>query len=391
VTHAAISAARERDPSVTLSNWQDAPQNRWAFAHVDELVPTVDVRRGRGDAVSIRTTPASSAALDERVPELAGFLAGSFTDAFMVLQHGEIVDERYLDGFRPEDRHLLMSVSKSLCGLAVGRLVGRGLIDPQQVVARYVPELVGSAYGDATIQQVLDMTVAVDYNEDYRDPDSHVQAQDRVAGWRPRRGNDAADTYAFLRGLRKSGEHGRVFQYCSAGTDVLAWVVESVTGTRFATALGTELWSKLGCEEDADITVDSGGFAFANGGVSCTLRDLGRVGELMLRGGLVDGRRVIPEAWVTDTIRGGDPAAVASGSPFQRVHPKGSYRNQWWVTGNERGNYYAVGIHGQFIWVDPLSDSVIVKFSSWPEPITEEWSRSHAAAFGTVNAALAVD
>jgi len=200
--------------------------------------------------------------------------------------------------------------------------------------------------------------------------------------------NDPADTYAFLQGLRKKGEHGRLFQYCSAGTDVLAWVVEAVTGTRFAEALGTELWSKLGCDEDADITIDRGGFAFANGGISCTLRDLARVGEMMLRGGLVGDTRVIASDWVTDTIRGGDRAAVARDSPFQRVHPRGSYRNQWWVTGSDRGNYYAVGIHGQFIWVDPLSDSVIVKFSSWPEPITEQLNRSHAAAFGLVNRAL---
>jgi CubicO group peptidase (beta-lactamase class C family) len=250
-----------------------------------------------------------------------------------------------------------------------------------------VPSLAESAYGAATLQQVLDMVVAVAYSEDYRDPDSEVQAQDRVAGWRPRRTGDQRDTYEFLRSLRASGEHGRVFQYCSAGTDVLAWTVENVTGERYADVLSACLWSQLGCRDDAAITVDAGGFAFANGGVSCTARDLARVGLLMLGGGAIDGRRVLSSDWVADTLAGGDPAAAA-GSMFHRVHPNGSYRNQWWVTGNDRENAYAVGIHGQYVWLDPPTATVIVKFSSCPQPVTEGWNRLHAALFRDVCEAL---
>lgn len=370
-----IPGASHGEP--TLETWQDAPHNRWAFAHVAEFVPTAPIPR--------RTAEQSERAvvgLDalRSLPSLAERLEQSYTDALVVVRDGDIVAEHYRDGSQPDGVHLLMSVSKSICGLTVGTLVDEGILDPAQRVDRYVPALAGSAYGDATVQQVLDMTVDVDYDEDYRNPASEVQAQDRVAGWRPRLAGDPADTYAFLASLRGGGRHGERFKYCSAGTDVLAWVVENLTGLRYPEAVSRRLWSRLGCEHDAQITVDAGGFGFANGGISCTARDLTRIGRLMLDGGVVDGRRVVSAEWVRRTIQGGD-TDVARGTVFQRVHPGGAYSNQWWITGSTRGDFYAVGIHGQFVWVDPATRTVVVKFSSWPEPVTEEWSRLHARLF----------
>lgn len=361
----------------TLDTWQDAPHNRWAFAHVAEFVPTAPIARL---AAGQSARPIVGLDALSAVPRLAHRLEESFTDALVVVRDGAIVAEHYRDGADPDGVHLLMSVSKSICGLTVGTLVDEGLIDPAQRVDRYVPALAGSAYGGATVQQVLDMTVDVDYDEDYRNPASEVQAQDRVAGWRPRQQGDPADTYAFLASLRGGGRHGERFKYCSAGTDVLAWVIEKVTGLRYPDAVSQRLWSRLGCEHDAQITIDIGGFGFANGGISCTARDLSRVGRLMLDAGRIDGRRVVSADWVRSTIEGGVPEA-AEGTAFQRVHPDGAYSNQWWITGSTRGDYYAVGIHGQFIWVDPATRTVIVKFSSWPEPVTEAWNRLHAELF----------
>lgn len=361
----------------TLDTWQDAPHNRWAFAHVAEFVPTAPIPH-RAAEESMRAVVGLDAL--KSLPGVRSHLEESFTDALVVVRDGEIVAEHYRDGLHPDGVHLLMSVSKSICGLTVGALVDEGLIDPAQRVDRYVPALAGSAYGDATVQQVLDMTVDVDYDEDYRNPASEVQAQDRVAGWRPRLDGDPADTYAFLASLRGGGRHGERFKYCSAGTDVLAWVAESVTGLRYPHVVSERLWSRLGCEHDAQITVDAGGFGFANGGISCTARDLSRVGRLMLDGGLVDGRRVVSADWVRRTVEDGNPDA-ATGSVFHRVHPGGAYSNQWWITGSERGDYYAVGIHGQYVWVDPGTRTVVVKFSSCPEPVTEEWNRLHARLF----------
>ncbi len=374
-------------PPLSLLNWQEAPYNRWGFSHVQEIVPTTTIHRTSRGERSSDSRGRDDLFLEALVPDLSTFLSQSYTDAIVVSKNGVVVYERYFGSFGAGDKHLLMSVSKSLCGLIIGSLVDSGELMLDHPVSFYVPELGDSAYGDATIQQVLDMTVAVNYNEDYRDSNSEVQAQDRVAGWRPRLEGDPADTYSFLRTLRKSGEHGRLFQYCSAGTDVLAWVAESITGRRYSDILSSALWSKLGAKDDAVITTDPGGFAFANGGIACTARDLSLVGKMMSAGGVLGDTRLVSESWVAETLAGGNEEAAA-GTAYQRVHPRGTYRNHWWVTGDERGSFYAIGIHGQFIWVDPTSDTVIVKFSSWPEAITEEWNRIHASTFRNISEAL---
>lgn len=157
------------------------------------------------------------------------------------------------------------------------------------------------------------------------------------------------------------------FQYCSANTDVLAWIIERVTGLRYSEALSKHLWSKLDADRDATITVDPAGFGFANGGVSCTARDLARVGRLMLDDGEGPGGRVVSAEWVQSILAGGDKEAMKDAS-FTTIHHEGSYTRQWWCTGNGRGNITGIGIHGQYLWIDPPSDTVIVKLSTWPEP-----------------------
>lgn len=346
----------------TLDTWQEGPHNRWTFAHLGEMLPT---------AAITRRFPADAAAATDRlgslaVPRLRHRLEESYTDAFLVLHRNKVIAEYYRPGFAPDDLHLVMSISKSMCGLVVGALVDSGDIIPSARVVDYVPELVGSAYDGPTVQHVLDMAIHLNYSEDYLDPSSEVQTHDRSAGWRTRRDGDPQDTYQFLTTLKGDGTVGR-FQYCSANTDVLAWIIERVTGLRYSEALSKYLWSKLDADRDATITVDSSGFGFANGGISCTARDLARVGRLMLDGGNGPAGRVVSEGWVRSVLAGGEHEAMADAT-FTGIHPHGSYTRQWWCTGNERGNVTGIGIYGQYLWIDPATDTVIVKLSTWPEP-----------------------
>lgn len=349
---------------VNLTNWQDPPWNAWGFSHITELVPTAVISR---DTSVVATGLKPLDWID--VAELHRGIDATHTRALVVLADGRLVGEWYGEGMSASSRHTLMSVSKSLCGLLFGRLIGQGLIADDARIGTLVPRLKDSAFGEATIRQALDMQVSVDYDETYHDPQAHVAQQDRVAGWRPRKGGDPVDTYEFLTGLRAAGPHGRKLQYCSATTDALAWVVESVTGARYHEVLSAELWSRIAPESDAVITVDQGGFAFANGGIACAARDLARVGQLMLDRGAVDGRQVVPEAWVESTLAGGGLEA-AGGSTFQAVHPGGSYVNQWWVTGDSQGAVYGAGIHGQYLWVDPSARVVVAKFAAQPEAVS---------------------
>ena len=280
------------DRLVTLANWQEGPFNRWAFQHVSEVVPCAVLGRGDGPVLPLPH------ALEDLDPLLDGFLERTYTDGFIVLRDGRIVYERYCNGLTDRTPHLLQSVSKSFASALVGSLVERGLVELERPARDYVPELWSSGFGDATVGQLLDMSASIVFSEEYADPSSEVQAQDRAAGWRPRHPGDPENSYAFLCSLRKDGEHGRTFQYCSASTDALAWVLERASGRRYADLLATELWQRLGAEHDAWITVDSAGFGFANGGMCVTLRDLARFGHLMLNGGGVNGVRITPSSWV---------------------------------------------------------------------------------------------
>lgn len=367
---------------MTLHDWQSSPDNRWSFQHVGELVPSVEISRGTAPTLELLD-------VTSRVElEVDGFLPESFTDGLIVLRGRDVLVERYLNNMTPSTRHLLQSVSKSMCAAVFGRYVDAGLIAVDEPVAYYVPELTDSAYGDASVQQVLDMTVAVQYDEEYTDPTSEVQTHERVGRWRTPLATDPADTYAFLATLRKSGDHGRTFSYCSANTEVLAWILERVSGRPFAELLHTDLWSLLGAQHDASVTVDAAGFPMASGGISVTLRDLARFGRVILDAAQgLGGSRPIPPTWVVDIRRGGDAAAAAES--MAAVHPHGSYRNQFWVTGDSHGCFYGVGIYGQYIWMNPATDVVIAKLSSLPRADDQTDWAEHVAFFDRVSHGLA--
>ena len=381
------------DPSqlVTTASWQEGPKNRWAFQHVSELIPSAVVSRGAGPVLPLDPAPLdlSRTRLEgvESAPTLEVFLHETYTDGFLVLRDGQLVCEQYFNGMRADSRHLLQSVSKSLCGVVTGGLIESGIVALDATVATYVPELWQSAYADATISQLLDMTAAVAFTEDYADPDSDVQAQDRAAGWRPRRLEDPASSYDFLTTLRGNGSHGQAFQYCSATTDVLAWVLERATGRRYPELLADELWARIGAEHDAFVTVDAAGFAFANGGVSVTLRDLARFGHLVLNGGAVGEHRACSAEWAA-TIRAGSDPGLLRGTDFGREFPEGSYRAQWWLAGNEHGALEARGIFGQFLWLDPATNVVVAKLSSLPQAHDPAVNRDHHRAFAAIAAAV---
>jgi len=367
----------------TLDSWQEAPHNRWVFAHMNELMPVATVSRCPANPPGAIVRLGSLAA---RLPDLVTRLEQTCTDAFLVLRGEEVLAEYYREGFAPDQLHLLMSVSKSLCSTVFGALVDAGRIDPAGRIIAYVPELAGSVYDGPTVQQLLDMEIAIDYDEDYVDPASEVQAHDRAAGWRTRLPGDPSSDYEFLTTLRGNGSVGE-FQYCSANTDVLAWIIEKVSGLRYADALSRFLWAKLDADHDATITVDATGFGYANGGVSATARDLARVGRMMLDGGVGPRDRVVSEDWARSVFAGGSREAMTY-EGFTKTFPNGSYTRQWWCTGNERGNVSGIGIHGQSLWLDPPTDSVIVKLSAWPDPDTEEWNALQSELLLDVSRAL---
>ena len=376
-------ASREFD----LDTWQDGPLNRWAFQNVSTFLPTKVIA---ASAEPLSLDVELDTQLDEVTIDVADstytlpeLLADVDTDSIVVVRKGLVVYEKYFNGMTPDSVHLLQSVSKSILGALYAVMAERGVVDIDKPIAFYLPELVGSVYEAATIAQALDMTVAINFSEDYSDPQSEMARLDRAAGWRTNTTGHDLGLRSFLRTMTASGEHGKAYQYCSANTDVLAWLISEVTQTPYQDLLTRYIWQPMGAHDDASVIVDREGLSVGNGGISCTTRDLARFGLLIVNGGRANGEQVIPAAWVNATFAGAS-ADVESADYLQALHPGGSYKNKWWITAGASREIFGVGIYGQYVWVDPTSETVIAKFSSLPIPVDGVHSRKHMALFRAI-------
>jgi CubicO group peptidase (beta-lactamase class C family) len=349
------------------------PQLRWSFSHWRELYPTAGIARGarpvsplpraeRADLDAVTFTPLGGTT----TLTWAQSLAANYTDGIVVLHHGRIVYERYFGALRPDGQHIAHSVTKSFFGTIAAALVAEGKLDPAAPVTRYVPELRDSAFGDATVRQVMDMTTALAYSEAYADPKAEVWDFARAGGILPKPPGYGGprSLYDFLVTVKKSGEHGAGFAYRSPNAEVLVWILRRVTGQSAAQMLQERLWEKLGAEQDAYIAVDEQGNGVGSGGLNLALRDLARFGELMRLDGRWQGEQVIPASAVADIRAGGDREKFTRGG--YATLPGWSYRSQWWISHDEHGAWAARGVHGQGIYIDPKAGMVIARFASHP-------------------------
>ncbi len=349
------------------------PALRYSVAHMREFMPTVAVSRGLGAPAPLtyrldplidrlRFLPWGS----EEPITFAEAFERNYTDGLIILHRGEVVYERYAGALREDGQHAAMSVTKSFTGLLAAVLVAEGRLDDSKRVAEYVPELAGSAFGDATVRQLMDMTTGLHYSEDYADPNAEVW-QFSAAGspWpRPEGYTGPVGYFEYLTGVQKQGEHGQAFGYKTVNSDALGWVIARASGKSVAALLSERIWRRIGMEQSAYYQVDSLGTPFAGGGLSAGLRDMARFGELVRNGGRWQGEQLLPAAAIEDIRRGGSKEAFAR-SGFDTL--KGwSYRNMWWVTHNRNGAFAARGVHGQTIYIDPAADMVLVRFASHP-------------------------
>lgn len=349
------------------------PNTRWSFSNFRQMVPTSGVSRGTGaasvlsraersDIDAINFTPLGK----DQTMTWEQSLAANYTDGIVVLHKGRVVYERYFGVLKPEGQHIAMSVTKSFFGTIGAMLVAEGLLDEKAKVTQYVPELRDSAFGDATVRQVLDMTTGLKYSENYADPNAEIWAHVRAGNVLPRPPGYAGPQtfYEFLQTVKKDGEHDQAFAYKTVNSDVLGWMIRRVTGKSIGENLQERIWSKLGAEQDAYFTIDTVGNEFAGGGLNTALRDLARFGEMMRLDGKYNGQQIVPKAVIDDIRRGGDKAQFTKAG--YKTLPGWSYRNMWWVSHNEHGAYSARGIHGQVIYIDPKAEMVIARYASYP-------------------------
>jgi len=386
------------DSLITLANWQDPPHQRWAFQHVREIVPSQPIRRGPGPVTTLPTalTPVghvSLTRLDGSAATVDEVLEETFTDAWLVLHNGTVLEEVYVGEMTAKTPHLLMSVSKSIVGCVAAVLVERAVLDPQVLVTDYVPEVSTSGYAGATVRNLLDMRTGVAFRETYTAPEAEVRVMERSMGWRPLLPGDPVGAYAYLATLGTAGPHGDSFTYRSADTDMLGWVCERASGVRMADLISHHIWAPIGAEADAEIACDMVGSAIHDGGISAVARDLARFGQMLLDGGRAQGRQVVPASWVDDAFSAdADVRDAFARSENHLFLPGGWYRSQFWFLPGLRGDLLVcLGIHGQMVCVDRASGTVCVKLSSWPDAQNAGYLIDTLRAFGALSRQLTPD
>lgn len=290
----------------------------------------------------------------------------NYTDGILILHKGTVVYEKYLGSLTVEGQHAAMSMTKSFVGTVAEILAAEGVLDPEKPVITYVPELKGSGFKEARVRDLMDMTTAIRFSEDYADPKAEVWQHAKAGNPLPKGADYQGPRtyYEFLETVKPEGVNGAEFHYKTANTDALGWVLARVSGKNVAELISEKIWKPLRPEQDAYMTVDSIGTPFAGGGLNLGLRDLARFGEVMRNKGMLWGQQVLPAKVVSNIASGGDR------DKFKKAgydHLQGwSYRSMWWVTHNSHGAYMARGVHGQALYIDPKAELVIARFGSHP-------------------------
>lgn len=351
-----------------LQNLFRLPDLHWGSRYIDVLRPSARIAQSGVEASALPSAPVDLNSVtftgsDGQAVSLEQWQKNTATDGLVVLHRGQLVYERYDHGQTQRGRHIWWSATKSVTGLLALDMIQAGQIDPSAPIAHYLPELKGSAWEDATVQQTLDMSTAVDYAEEpWANPGvvQYMFAGNILPSDQNYQG--ARTVMDFLKSLKKKGEHGQRFTYKSVDTEVIGLLLEKVTGKRFATLVSERIWGPMGAQQDAAVLKDRTGVALKGAGMSSSLRDLARVGELVRLEGRFNGKQLLQPGTVAKLKKGGDPAVFKAGRGNAR--DGASYHDFWWIAQSQDGTLEARGLAGQHIYIDQASELVVAKFSA---------------------------
>ena len=290
-----LGSSTPKEWRVPLIDWDRPPWNRWTFQNIRQILPTANIRHNK-DHISELEYDLTN--IDDILFEdingddttISKMLDDTYTDGFLVHIDGKIIHESYHNGMQSHTLHIAQSVSKSVNATVAGILIGKKLLNTDELITNYLPELKNTAWNGATLQQVFDMTSGVRYSEEYANLYSDTGRTDVASGWKPIPDDAHPDSFwpdtvwdQIVSLKEKEAEHGDRFYYRSIETDVIAHAMECVSGKKLPELISDELWQKMGAEQDGCITVDKSGYGLSCGGVNATLRDFARIGLLYLK------------------------------------------------------------------------------------------------------------
>lgn len=373
-----------RDSQVTMGNYRDHPMSQWAFHNAGAPLNVVMIPRQ--GAIRPLPGPLRPELGERQFTDLHGrklsfdaLFEANYADGVVIMQGSRLLHENYFNDFSPHAQHIWFSMTKSLASTAFGLLVEQGKVDLQASPAKYIPELRGSGFERVTIQQVLDHATAIDFKENYTDHNSdffRYYAPALNMAWLPGAADvqpGDADIYGvhdFLVKFIKPDpalQPGAAFDYNSSNADVLGWLIARISGQTFQDYIQQNIWAKLGAEHDAYIVVDRAYMPVVTGGMNTTVRDAARFGMMVRDRGEFAGEQVIPAAWIDASLDISEQVrANMAANPKYGDDPWVAYHNMWWVLDERAGEYCAVGVHGQVIYINRSADTVIAWFSSQP-------------------------
>ncbi len=334
-----------------------------AFLHKDlEASPVASLwpesLRPLPETVSINGAPQNLSALLEEFG----------TTALVIIKDGELIHESYYQDTQRDDLRISWSVAKSFMSALYGGALERGQIRSLDDKAEsYVPVLKGSAYEGVSLRNLLNMASGVVFNEDYLDPKSDINKMGRILGL----GGSMDD---FAAGLKLRGAApGSRWHYVSIDTHVAAMVLREATSKSLHQLFNETYSDHLGFGRAPFYLIDGEDVAFALGGLNLRTRDYAKFGQLFLQGGAWNGNQIIPQKWVTASTVHSAPNLSSQGV---------GYGYQWWVPmpqdGAHKGDFYAGGIYGQYIYVNPAAKLVIAKNAADREFEEPAYGYSHS-------------
>jgi len=297
----------------------------------------------------------------------------------VIIKGDKLLHENYFHSFNAHAQHIWFSMSKSLASAAFGLLVEQGKVKLDASPADYIPELKGSGFERVTIQQVLDHASSLDFKETYTDFTSDFAQYYAPAlnmGWLPGardvqpNNSEIYGVHDFISRFIKpdpTRQPGDNFDYNSANADVIGWLIARLSGQPFQDFIQQNIWAKLGAEHDATIAVDRAYMPAVTGGMNSTLRDAARFGMMIRDQGRFNGEQIIPQKWVDATLNVSDSLrANMKANNNYKEETWAAYHNMWWILDETIGEFAAVGIHGQVIYINRQANTVMAWFSSQP-------------------------
>lgn len=325
------------------------------FRNIDRLFPTRTVPYGAAHALP--EEPVSMAdfrfAIGDETYDLYDVLSLNRVAGLLIIRDGVVRFEKYLLGNAPDSRWMSMSVVKSITATLIGAAIHDGHIDSiDDPIVDYLPRFAGSAYDGVTVRHLLQMSSGVAWNETYTDP-----ASDRRQMLNAQIAQEPGAILDLMASLPRAAPPGTRWNYSTGETHIAGALLHAAVGKHLADYLAEKIWVPAGMEADANWWLESAdGLEVGGSGLSARLRDYARFGLFLLEDGVIDGQRVLPEGWLDEATR---PQTIGGETI--------DYGYMFWPLHGE--SYAAIGIFGQFVFVDPESKLVVAMWSAQPKPV----------------------